>query len=197
MMRCLITFILLYLIDSVKADSAVAEYHIEKSNKFPCTYFESSRFAVGVEGLINCTWYAPKACCKRTEVTSVFSGMPPLYGASRECTNHMNYMMCYFCAPDQVNWYHKDKDRKVHVCTDFCKSVYHHCQEALFEGTRIGDIYQNGTSLCEAQNYHVIDGKQNCFKFDRSVFDHGNKINSIKTWLVVLMLTFGRYWTLV
>lgn len=39
MMRCLITFILLYLIDTVKADSAVAEYHIEKSNKFPCTYF--------------------------------------------------------------------------------------------------------------------------------------------------------------
>lgn len=194
-MRCIIICFLVYisLTDMITADNSVVEFHMEKnSNKNPCTYFENDRVAVGVEGLINCTWYSPQACCKRTEVTSVFSRMPPLFGASRECTNHVNYMMCYFCAPDQVHWYHKDQDRKVHVCIDFCKSVHHHCQGAMYEGIRIGDVYQNGTSFCEAQNFHVIDGKQNCFKFDPGVFDKANTISgSVLLFLMSRFLTLG------
>ena len=55
--------------------------------------------------LINCSWYADNACCQRTEVTSVFGDMYPLYGASTACTNHLNYLMCYFCSPEQYKWY--------------------------------------------------------------------------------------------
>ncbi len=56
--------------------------------------------------LVNCSWYSQNACCKRTEVTSVFGGMYPVYGASRECAQLLNYMMCYFCSPEQHVWYH-------------------------------------------------------------------------------------------
>lgn len=51
-----------------------------------------------------------------------------------------------------------------------------------------GDVYQNGTSFCEAQNFHVIDGKQNCFKFDPGVFDLANTISG--SGLLVLVLSF-------
>ncbi|XP_048736667.1 uncharacterized protein LOC125651876 [Ostrea edulis] len=193
-MGYLIIFVLFHLAVIVIADNAVVEFHIERNHdKKPCTYFESNRVAVAVEGLINCTWYAPKACCKRTEVTSVFADMPPLYGASKDCTNHMNYMMCYFCAPDQVHWYHKEENKKVHVCIDFCKSLYHHCQGAIHDGKRIGDVYQNGSSFCEGQSFHVIDGKQNCFKFDPTVFDNANKVSSIMFWILMLNLFSQRF----
>ncbi|XP_062598040.1 uncharacterized protein LOC134259478 [Saccostrea cucullata] len=193
-MNYLVVFLILSFSDMAIAENSVIEFHIERNHdKKPCTYFENKRFAVEVEGLINCTWYAPKACCKRTEVTSVFSGMPPLYGASRDCTNHLNYMMCYFCAPDQVHWYHKDEEKKVHVCTDFCKSVYHHCQGAFYDGKRIGALYQNGTSFCEAQSFQVIDGKQNCFKFDPNVFDKANKITCTVSLVIVFNFLSLRY----
>lgn len=55
-----------------------------------------------------------------------------------------------------------------------------------------GDVYQNGTSFCEAQNFHVIDGKQNCFKFDPGVFDLANTISgSVLLFLVLSFLTLG------
>jgi hypothetical protein len=33
-----------------------------------------------------------------------------------------------------------------------------------------GDIYLNETSFCEAQNFHLIEGKKNCFNYDPTVF---------------------------
>ncbi|KAJ8320624.1 hypothetical protein KUTeg_002211, partial [Tegillarca granosa] len=125
----------------------------------------------GVEyGLVNCSWYASDCCCKRTEVTAVFSSIYPLYGASQDCKNQMNYLMCYFCDPFQ--------HRKATVCADFCRMVYLNCKDAKFEGTRIGEIYRNGSAFCEAQNFDIIEGKSKCFNFDPTVFDHAALIES-------------------
>ncbi len=59
------------------------------------------------KGLANCTWYEGDACCKRTEVASVFESMYTLHQASKRCHDLMNYLMCFFCAPDQYLWYIK------------------------------------------------------------------------------------------
>ena len=59
------------------------------------------------KGLANCSWYEDDACCKRTEVASVFESMFTLHQASTQCRNMMNYLMCFFCAPDQYLWYIK------------------------------------------------------------------------------------------
>jgi hypothetical protein len=67
----------------------------------PCLYFAENRFSQPDLSLINCTWYKTNSCCKRTEVASVFLSMFTLYRASQTCMNMMNYMMCYFCSPDQ------------------------------------------------------------------------------------------------
>lgn len=56
-------------------------------------------------GLANCSWYESDACCKRTEVASVFESMFTLHRASTRCRNLINYLMCFFCAPDQYLWY--------------------------------------------------------------------------------------------
>lgn len=46
------------------------------------------------------------------QVTAVFSDMLPLdtpssmdKATARKCRNLINYMMCYFCDPEQANWY--------------------------------------------------------------------------------------------
>ena len=66
----------------------------------------ATRYASAQPGLVNCSWFSSRSCCKRTEVTSVFSAnMPPLYQATTDCQNKMNYMMCYFCSPEQFHWY--------------------------------------------------------------------------------------------
>ncbi len=72
-----------------------------------CINFISAehRFSQPESGLINCTWYKANSCCKRTEVASVFADMFTLNEASNQCMNLMNYMMCYFCSPDQYIWY--------------------------------------------------------------------------------------------
>ncbi|XP_060084774.1 uncharacterized protein LOC132564029 [Ylistrum balloti] len=143
-----------------------AEYQIV-DQRVPCPYYglESNRFTMSNDGLVNCSWYAQKTCCKRTEVTSVFSNMFSLYGATKNCKNHMNYLMCYFCDPEQYRWYKS----KAHVCADFCRAVFEHCQDAEFDGKSIGTNYRNGTDFCEAQNFHVVEG-DNCFDYDPTVF---------------------------
>ncbi|XP_063408603.1 uncharacterized protein LOC134692112 [Mytilus trossulus] len=147
------------------------EYQIfEQKPQQQCTYFEIDRYATPTHGLVNCSWYAPKACCKTTEVISVFTTMFPLYEASQACQNQLNYMMCFFCDPNQRIWYNQDTDHKVHICADFCRMVYKSCRSAQYNGNEIGESYLNETSFCEAQNFRLVEGKKNCFNFDPTVF---------------------------
>lgn len=51
-----------------------------------------------------------------------------------------NYVHVHIIAHFNQNGliFFRDQDRKVHVCIDFCKSVHHHCQGAMYQETRIG-----------------------------------------------------------
>ncbi|XP_059172829.1 uncharacterized protein LOC131953599 [Physella acuta] len=153
-------------------------------NQPKCTYFYDNRSPLYEGGLVNCSWYTSKACCKRTEVTSVFSAMDPLYSASVLCRNYLNYLMCFFCSPDQYKFYTPNK--KVAVCLDYCDSLYDECKTAGFNKTLIGDEYANGTAFCAAQNFEVQEGAD-CFKFDPNVFGHCTKMIA---WPLLTVLTF-------
>ncbi|CAF1555852.1 unnamed protein product [Adineta steineri] len=101
----------------------------------PCRFFSDDRYPKVEEGLANCSWYEKDACCKRTEVASVFESMYTLHQASTQCRNMMNYLMCFFCAPDQYLWYIK---KRVKICETFCNEFYQHCKTAEFSGNTIG-----------------------------------------------------------
>ncbi|XP_067658660.1 uncharacterized protein [Haliotis asinina] len=167
--------------------SASEEIQYEELSKKPCPYFYEKRFAAPSPGLINCSWYSNQACCKRTEVTSVFSSMYPLHQATKICRFQMNYLMCYFCSPDQYLFYRD----KLMVCSEYCDSLYEDCKTASFEGDTIGYKYQNGTAFCEAQNFQVVEGT-NCFEYDPTVFDMATRMSqsSIVTVSLVFIVHF-------
>jgi Folate receptor family len=81
--------------------------YVEQTYLFLCCqqFTGGTRISAPESNLVNCTWFASNSCCKRTEVTSVFGEMYPLHGATRECSNQLNYLMCYFCSPHQYQWY--------------------------------------------------------------------------------------------
>ncbi|KAK7502501.1 hypothetical protein BaRGS_00006454 [Batillaria attramentaria] len=96
-------------------------------------FSDGDRYAKPEGGLVNCSWYSNQACCKRTEVTSVFSNIEPLHSATRSCRNQLNYLMCYFCSPNQHLWF---INQKLRVCAKYCNSLYEECLTAGV-GTRI------------------------------------------------------------
>ncbi|GFN74273.1 voltage-dependent calcium channel subunit alpha-2/delta-3-like [Plakobranchus ocellatus] len=149
-----------------------------------CTYFYNARSPSPEAGLVNCTWYTSKSCCKRTEVTSVFAAMDPLYGASELCRNYINYLMCFFCSPDQEKFY---KLNRVHVCLDYCEALYEECRSAGFNKILIGEAYANGTSFCEAQNFAVVENAE-CFKFNPNVFGGASSLTPMS--LQILLIFF-------
>ncbi|XP_074655706.1 uncharacterized protein LOC141909219 [Tubulanus polymorphus] len=148
-----------------------------------CTFFGPGRFSSPESSLINCSWYASNSCCKRTEVTSVFSGMYPLHKASKSCANKLNYMMCYFCSPEQHLWYRK----KAHVCAEFCRSLYEDCRGAEYKKIEIAKIYASGEEFCDAQDFIVVEGKHGCFNFDPTPFGRSAALHAST---VVVVLSF-------
>ncbi|XP_064611754.1 uncharacterized protein LOC135475748 [Liolophura sinensis] len=175
-------FICIFLVFAVFSLVLCEEYMVQVNGR-TCPYFGVTRYSTVAEGLVNCSWYGQDACCKRTEVTSVFSNADPLYKASTSCKHQMNYLMCYFCSPEQHVWI-KDK---VKVCADFCASLYFHCKEAYFNGSMIGSNYEDGQTFCESQNFEVVDSKINCFKFDPTVFASGESL--LPACFAVIVLT--------
>ncbi|CAF3598495.1 unnamed protein product [Adineta steineri] len=157
----------------------------------PCRFFSDDRYPKVEEGLANCSWYEKDACCKRTEVASVFESMYTLHQASTQCRNMMNYLMCFFCAPDQYLWYIK---KRVKICETFCNEFYQHCKTAEFSGNTIGTLYKSGLQFCEANNFNVVTN--DCFAFDASVFSSASYLfqstififNLVKLCLVIIFV---------
>ncbi|XP_064642695.1 uncharacterized protein LOC135497002 [Lineus longissimus] len=144
--------------------------NVQDSKMKQCTFFGKYRFSRPESSLINCTWYSSNACCKRTEVTSVFGGMYPLSDATKTCKNQMNYMMCYFCSPHQSQWY--EERGRAQVCSEYCRSVFTECKDASYKGRKIGEEYKSGKDFCEiGQNFEVVDRSTDCFDYDPNVFD--------------------------
>lgn len=146
--------------------------------------------------LSNCTWFRERSCCTRTEVTSTFPGMPHLDTSSDECRNHLNYMMCYFCSPDQYLWF---RQGKLHICKSFCADIYTHCKDAKYNGKKIGSAYSDGRDFCKGQLFSVLDEDSDlCFKYDQTLFGAGSLLLPrvhIVAFLLVLSLTNYFPWT--
>ncbi|XP_019628146.1 PREDICTED: uncharacterized protein LOC109472735 [Branchiostoma belcheri] len=149
-----------------------------------CTYYYDARYSEPQGNLANCTWYSNNCCCRRTEVTSVASSMYPLFGATQKCRNVLNYMMCYFCSPEQYLWYY---DNRVHVCGRFCELVYRECGSASYEGVAIASAYESGWDFCQAQTYLVSD-ELPCFDYDPKVFGGGGLVKGCREALAGLAL---------
>lgn len=133
--------------------------------------------------LSNCTWYRERSCCTRTEVTSTFLGMPHIATSSEDCRNHMNYMMCYFCSPDQYKWF---KDGKLRMCKSFCDDIFSHCKDAEYNGKTIDSTYSSGSDFCKAQYFQVEDS--DCFDFDDTLFGSASLRQAYFHMVVVLLI---------
>lgn len=80
----------------------------------------------------------------------------------------MNYLMCYFCSPEQEFWYRSDR---LHICDSYCNTIYNKCKDAKYKGFKIGEEYKSGKHFCEAQLFKVVESKyERCFEFDSSLF---------------------------
>ncbi|XP_076451341.1 uncharacterized protein LOC143287283 [Babylonia areolata] len=177
---CFVFVVLIVFLTYVGCEEV--RYEIEE--KKPCTYFYNDRFAAPEGSLVNCSWYSHQACCKRTEVTSVFSNIEPLHSATRSCRNQLNYLMCFFCSPDQHLWF---INQKLRVCAEYCNSLYEECLAAGVGVRTFGREYANGTAFCEAQNFEVVEGAS-CFEYDPDVFDAGVKVTADFLLLTLLMI---------
>ncbi len=110
-----------------------------------------------------------------------------LYRASKQCMNMMNYMMCFFCSPDQFIWY---RQNHAIVCSNFCNDVYQNCKTAEYDGKKIGQSFQNGHEFCLAQDFIVSDTNHQCFDFDPTPFSHASRLNTKYYTFRILFLFF-------
>ena len=141
--------------------------------------------------LSNCTWYRENACCKRTEVASVFSEMPALLTSDKGCYNRMNHLMCYFCSPKQSLWY----NQTLSICRSYCDEIFSYCGSAKYNGQSIAKNYENGKKFCEALAFNVVANKKeskNCFDFDPDLFD-GVGRTGVRLWLMVAVIVINVY----
>jgi len=161
-----------------------------------CSYYGAERKPKESYSLSNCTWFRERSCCTRTEVTSTFQGMPHLETSSDECRNRLNYMMCYFCSPDQYQWF---RQGKLHICQGFCDGIYSHCKDAKYGGKAISSVYSDGSAFCKAQFFTVLDDDtQACFQFDDSLFGSASLHQAgLHIFVVVLVFSVTNYfsWT--
>ena len=109
--------------------------------------------------------------------------MPHLATSSEDCRNHMNYMMCYFCSPEQYKWF---KEGKVRICKSFCDDIYSHCKDAKYDGKAIGSTYSSGSGFCKAQFFHVAD--EECFEFDDTLFASASLHPAYSHMVMVLLI---------
>lgn len=66
---------------------------------------------------------------------------------------------------------------QVSICLKFCEEMHEKCKQAEYGGRLIGDIYKDGKSFCEAQDFQVINSNQQCFDFDPTPFSESIKLN--------------------
>ncbi|XP_033642187.1 riboflavin-binding protein-like [Asterias rubens] len=157
-----------------------------------CTYYGNYRYAAPEYNLSNCTWYRDMSCCKRTEVSSVFGSMFKIYDYTERCHSRLNYMMCYFCSPNQIDWY----DSKVVICSEFCDETFEECKDAQLGGSSIGEKYESGRNFCMANNFEVVQGRERCFNFDPTAFDtaainrHGYFVTISALFLAIALVSF-------
>lgn len=127
-----------------------------------CPYFKN-RGPSRQDNLRNCSWYKESSCCYDEEIEFAFRQLTPLVGASVDCSQYLNYLYCYICAPHQNSFF---KDSTLTVCEEFCDRVYGACKDALLKGRKIKSIYKSGKEFCKGRRFETekeANGK--CFTF--------------------------------
>jgi hypothetical protein len=149
------------------------------------------RYPKEAYSLSNCTWYRENACCDRTEVASVFREMPALLTSDKGCYNRMNYLMCYFCSPEQKLWY----NQTLSICRSYCEEIFSYCGSAKYNGHSLASKYKDGVTFCEALAFNVVAKNlenHHCFQFAPHLFGHGNR-NGLCQWLLVVVFITSVY----
>ena len=119
-------------------------------------------------------------------MTSTYAGMPHLDTSSNECHNHLSYMTCYFCSPDQYLWF---RQGKLHICKSFCDDIYTHCKDAKYDGKAISSVYSDGSDFCKGQFFNVLDDdSEACFKYDDTLFGAASLCQACLHVLVTLLV---------
>ena len=148
--------------------------HIETKQEY-CPYF-GNRAPKPQYDLRNCTWYKENSCCYNEEIAYAFSQLSPIPVADEKCTQHLNYLYCYICAPNQNTFLSKST---LTVCVSFCNRLYQACGSAFLKGERVKEKYQSGKEFCESRRFEVAnDSSGGCFIFDPS---NHNKISGAET----------------
>lgn len=128
-----------------------------------CPYFKN-RGPSKQDNLRNCSWYKENSCCFDEEIEFAFRQLTPLAGASKDCSQNLNYLYCYICAPNQNMFF---KDFTLTVCQEFCDRVYSACKSALLKGRKIRYVYKNGKEFCQGRRFETdkeANGK--CFTYE-------------------------------
>lgn len=79
---------------------------------------------------------------------------------------------------------------KVSVCLRFCEELVEKCREAEYNGKTIGEIYRDGSSFCQAQDFKVVSSNRQCFDFDSSPFNSSNHISACIFLIVTISQLF-------
>lgn len=163
-------FSIFYLQFSSVLTSNDSSYTVSRATSNPQAYcsFFSNRAPSPQPGLTNCTWFKEYSCCRDNEVRLIFSQVRPLIGASTECTNFINVLMCYVCSPLQHAFY---KSERLHVCLSYCDRMYQACATALMKGIPVSELYTDGRAFCLSRRFEINDifNSSACFSDDDSL----------------------------
>ncbi|XP_064627789.1 voltage-dependent calcium channel subunit alpha-2/delta-2-like [Lineus longissimus] len=151
---------------SVHADGhggySIKAMAVSDDEKPYCSFF-ANRAPTPQPLLKNCSMFKDNSCCLQQEIAATFGKVKPLKGSSRECQIHMNYLMCYICAPTQHMFYSRER---LTVCEDFCDALYDACKSAILKGSLISHLYQNGRSFCLSRSFEVAPPTAvRCFRY--------------------------------
>ena len=152
---------------AIKTEESVSNYCSFFNNRAPSTQIN----------LKNCTWYKENSCCLQREIESTFSQVKPLIGSSNACQTYLNNLMCYICSPRQYKFYGKER---LTVCIEFCDEMYSACSEAELKGSKISEIYLNGSEFCKSRRFNIDSRKNdNCFYYENDYLYEKNVYNHL------------------
>ena len=66
------------------------------------------------------------------------------------------------------------------MCIEFCDEIYDACGEAVLKGSKISEIYLNGSEFCKSRRFNVdLKRNDNCFYYNMDENEYLNAKNTI------------------
>lgn len=179
--------LLLFWVCSVCAEDGEESREARKKPLQYCPYFEN-RGPSKQDNLRNCSWYKDNSCCFDEEIDFAFRQLTPLVGANKDCSQYLNYLYCYICAPNQNTFF---KDFTLTVCEEFCDRVYSACKNALLKGRKISNVYRNSEEFCKGRRFKTDkEANGRCFTYDSK---RGAKSASPRTAITTALVISGLF----